>query len=142
MILKTFYFMHQSDLMKRKRAKAVLVDFCHTKLGFQEKKYFGHFLRKIKDYSCDQKIQFHYSLVRIVRCRIARTTLDPTVHGFVFIIYIALPWQLNDSQNTVDIDGLHHIHKVDHKIREFKVLGIALLKIKTSSSVTCLSSIQ
>ena len=114
------------------------------KIGISRKKNFlGHFLGKIKDYySCGQKIQFPYSLVRIVRCRIARTTLDPTVHGFVFIIYIALPWQMNDTQNIVDIDGLHHIHKVDHKIREFKVLGIALLKIKTSSSVTCLSSIH
>ena len=32
--------MHQIDPMKRERATAVLVDFCHTKLRFQEKKIF------------------------------------------------------------------------------------------------------
>ena len=32
--------MHRIDPMKRERATAVLVDFCHTKLRFQEKKIF------------------------------------------------------------------------------------------------------
>ena len=32
--------MHQIDPMKIQRATAVLVDFCHTKFGFQEKKIF------------------------------------------------------------------------------------------------------
>ena len=32
--------MHQIDPMKRERATTDLVDFCHTKLGFQEKKIF------------------------------------------------------------------------------------------------------
>ena len=30
--------MHRIDPMKKKRATAVLVDFCHTKLRFQEEK--------------------------------------------------------------------------------------------------------
>ena len=30
--------MHRIDSMKRERATAVLVDFCHTKLRFQENK--------------------------------------------------------------------------------------------------------
>ena len=38
--LKTIYFIHRIDPMNRERATAVLVDFCHTKLRFQEEKYF------------------------------------------------------------------------------------------------------
>ena len=32
--------MHRIDLMNRERATAVLMDFCHTKLRFEEKKIF------------------------------------------------------------------------------------------------------
>ena len=32
--------MHRIDPMNRERATAVLVDFCHTKLRFEEKKMF------------------------------------------------------------------------------------------------------
>ena len=32
--------MHRIDPMNRERATAVLMDFCHTKLRFQEKKIF------------------------------------------------------------------------------------------------------
>ena len=32
--------MHRIDPMNREQATAVLVDFCHTKLRFQEEKYF------------------------------------------------------------------------------------------------------
>ena len=38
--IKTFYFMHQIDPMNSERVTAVLVDFSHTKLRFQEEKYF------------------------------------------------------------------------------------------------------
>ena len=30
--------MHRIDLMNRERATAILMDFCHTKLRFQEEK--------------------------------------------------------------------------------------------------------
>ena len=40
-ILKDILFMHQIDPMNWERATAILMDFCHTKLGFQEKKLFG-----------------------------------------------------------------------------------------------------
>ena len=40
-ILETFYFLHQIDPMKRERATAVFMDFCHTKLGFWGKMYWA-----------------------------------------------------------------------------------------------------
>ena len=69
--------MHQIDPMKRERATAVLVDFCHTKLRFQEKKIFLALPWENLRLLMWPKIQFHHTLVRIVRCRIARTTLIP-----------------------------------------------------------------
>ena len=39
--------MDRIDPINREQARAVLGDFCHTKLRFHEKKYFGHFLGKI-----------------------------------------------------------------------------------------------
>ena len=38
-ILKDILFLHQIDPMNRERATAILMDFCHTKLRFQEEKY-------------------------------------------------------------------------------------------------------
>ena len=46
--LETLYFMHRIDPMNREQATAVLMDFFHTKLRFQEKKYFGTSLEKSK----------------------------------------------------------------------------------------------
>ena len=60
--------MHRIDPMNRERATAVLIDFLHTKLRFQEKKnILGTSLEKSKTTHAAE----------IVRCRIARTRLIP-----------------------------------------------------------------
>ena len=86
LFLHISYFITRIDSVIWERDTTVLVVICPTKLKFQEKKYFGHFLGKILDHSsCGRKIQFNQTLVRIVRCRIARTRLIPLYHIFVGI---------------------------------------------------------
>ena len=69
--------MHRIDPMNREGVTAILMDFCHTKLRFQEKNILGTSLEKSKTTHAAKKIQFNYTLVRIVRYRIARTRLIP-----------------------------------------------------------------
>ena len=51
-----------------------------NKIEISKKNYFGDFLGKIKDHSYGRTNQFNHTLVRIVRCRIARTRLIPLLH--------------------------------------------------------------
>ena len=89
--LKTFYFMHQIGSMNSERATAVLVDFCHTKLRFQEKKIFWALPWENLRLLMRQKFQFNHTSVRIVRCRIARTRLIPLYLKLNFELAVEVP---------------------------------------------------
>ena len=70
--------MQQIDPMKREGATAVLVDFCHAKSRFQDKKYFGHFLWKIYDYVAKNPVSLYFG--QNSEMQNYQDCTDPTVH--------------------------------------------------------------